>query len=290
MDTPRIVSLPLPRMVSRTSSRLRMGGSGEGEDGGEGICEGKRMCERSLRVDCEVVRRRSSTGRRCKDHRPWPRPRSGVQFSLFAALLVLSVCALQLVAAQSTGTGTRTSAGGSAIASASTSASAVDATSTVATLTDSTLTRTQLDVGSSVGATFHLDTTSDEPVYISISLCSGPEIPAYDASNKNLQLSMGMSSAELRRATLFRLYVSDDPLNMSPGPDNLPDEKANVVYAIGGWAGVTLDQAPLGAWIAVWPPEDVRGVSGTYEVQVGASSTGEFGKQRVGLRPPRYRR
>ena len=85
-------------------------------------------------------------------------------------------------------------------------------------LNDSQLISTDLDAAAKQGTFFTFKAAEHVPMYISMSLCSGPEIPAYNTSNQTLLDQLDMKAEEARTATLVSLYVSDSPKKPEPGP------------------------------------------------------------------------
>jgi hypothetical protein len=94
-----------------------------------------------------------------------------------------------------------------------------------------------------------------------------------------------MNSDQARKSTQVRFYVSDTIDNVNPGPDGLPRDgndatAGGVGYTFGGYSFVEFRSGTRdGVWIGVWPPEDMRGQSGTYSMQVTASTRGELGEK-----------
>lgn len=154
----------------------------------------------------------------------------------------------------------------------STTAVRVSATARPVALNDSVAVRTNIDVAQKKGAFFTFNATRDTPITLSLSLCIGPDIPPYNTSNKTLMDELDMKPQEARKATLVGLFLSDKASDPEPGPgSDLPD--SHVAHAQGGWTSIHLKNgAKNGIWIGVWPPADVRGVSGSFTVQVIAST------------------
>lgn len=154
----------------------------------------------------------------------------------------------------------------------STTAVRVSATARPVALNDSVAVRTNIDLAQKKGAFFTFNATRDTPITLSLSLCIGPDIPPYNTSNKTLMDELDMKPQEARKATLVGLYLSDEASEPEPGPNSdLPD--SHVAHAQGGWASIHLkDGAKNGIWIGVWPPADIRGVTGLFTVQVIAST------------------
>lgn len=165
----------------------------------------------------------------------------------------------------------------------------VQATSTLVELSDSITVSANLDSQSSTPAFFHLNaktssssssTGDSTPVYVTLSLCSGPDIQPYNTTNRTLLEDLELSSEDSKKSTRVRLYVSDSADNTSPGPDNLPSGGGmtgnGIGFAYGGYTTIELrDGADDGVWIGVWPPVDTRGLTGTFGLQVQASTKGE---------------
>ncbi|WFD25369.1 stretch-activated cation channel mid1 [Malassezia nana] len=145
-------------------------------------------------------------------------------------------------------------------------------------LNDSVTVRSLLSFGSNESEPlfFTFNTTAGQPVWVSLSLCNGPGIPAYNTSNSTLLDEKDKNSKDLRESTLVGLFVSDDASEPRPGPDS-GLRASQVGYAQGGWTQVALDKGSQhGVWIGVWPPSDPRDVQGQYEVQLTASTTGSL--------------
>ncbi|WFD21678.1 stretch-activated cation channel mid1 [Malassezia equina] len=145
-------------------------------------------------------------------------------------------------------------------------------------LQDSITVRSYLQVGPGAPAPLYytFNSSAGKPVWVSMSLCSGPGIPPYNTSNSTLLDDMNMSAKELRQSTLVGLFVSDQADTQRPGPaSNLHSD--HIGYAQGGWTQVSLPKgAQQGAWIGVWPPSDPRNLHGQYEVQLTASTLGSL--------------
>ena len=202
------------------------------------------------------------------------RRRSAGLVAVVAAAAFLSL--VPVLHAQDTGTSLATSSSATTTPTASRSP-VVDATSTPVTLVESVPVRATLDIGSAAPAQFRLTLPFKEPsspLYVSASLCSGPAIPAYNTSDSALLKSLGLGAYEASMATLARMYVSTDTGNQVPGPDSKdgsPDEQ----YLLGGFArNENTDSDPDGAWITIWPPEDTRGVTGSWILSLTASTEG----------------
>lgn len=150
-------------------------------------------------------------------------------------------------------------------------------------LEDSVTVRSRLDTNATDGLFFAFNTTADLPIWFSLSLCNGPGIPAYNTSNATLLEELGLTSFQARVATLVSMYVSTDVGTTRPGPDHSVLD-SQIGWAQGGWTQVALkDGADKGAWIGVWPPSDPRGVNGTFEIQISASTRGPM--ENVAARP-----
>lgn len=153
-------------------------------------------------------------------------------------------------------------------------------------LNDSQLISTDLDAAAKQGTFFTFKAAEHVPMYISMSLCSGPEIPAYNTSNQTLLDQLDMKAEEARTATLVSLYVSDSAKKREPGPRSSLSSD-HLGHAQGGWTQVTLPKGSKdGIWIGIWPPQDPRGRSGKYRVQLGVSTKArlEYVANQEGLR------
>ncbi|WFD35509.1 stretch-activated cation channel mid1 [Malassezia cuniculi] len=215
----------------------------------------------------------------------------------FATLLSLAGVVLGATSSSTSGTSSTRSSGGAgglrstqlstaSIASATTtstviptatsSAARVSATAAPVALNDSMPVRTQLNVTGARGAFFTFNTTADVPIYISMSLCSGPEIPAYNTSNSTLLDELGLNALQARRATLVGMFVSEKSSIVRPGPwSNLPSKQ--IAYAQGGWASIVLEKGSKnGIWIGIWPPIDAREAFGMFSVQIAASTKAQM--------------
>lgn len=132
--------------------------------------------------------------------------------------------------------------------------------------------RSDLPLNASDGIFYSFNTTRHKPIYLTMSLCHGPSIPAYNASNSTLLNELDMNSEEARTATLVAMYVSTNPEMQRPGPDSdLP--QSQIAHAQGGWTSITLPEGTEhGIWIGVWPPVRARGSRGTFRLQLAAST------------------
>lgn len=147
------------------------------------------------------------------------------------------------------------------IPTTSTSTSVVQATSTLnpIELSDGIPVLTELNSDSSIGAFFRFSSSTSSsissssssssiPVYITISICSGPIIPPYssiddtdDTQNTNKDSLNTNNPSRSSTSTFIRLYVSDQSDNPNPGPNSIPDNENQstgdgIVYANGGYA------------------------------------------------------
>ena len=158
----------------------------------------------------------------------------------------------------------------------STTAMRVSATARPVALNDSVAVRTNIEATQKKGAFFTFNATRDTPISLSLSLCTGPDIPPYNTSNKTLLDELGMKPQNARQSTLVGLFLSDKASDPEPGPNShLPD--SHVAYAQGGWANIHLKNgAKNGIWIGVWPPADIRGATGLFTVQVTASTKADM--------------
>lgn len=151
----------------------------------------------------------------------------------------------------------------------------VTATASAVPLRDSVPVRTELDARSDVGAFFTFNATEKDTIYISMSLCRGPEIPAYNTSNSTLLDELDLNAEQAQRVTLVGLFVSDKPSIPNPGPKSKLSSK-QVQYAQGGWAKLKVENAKQGLWIGVWPPVDARNATGTFNAQISASTKAQM--------------
>lgn len=143
-------------------------------------------------------------------------------------------------------------------------------------LNDSQIVRSNLMINASDGLFYTFNTTKDKSVWISLSLCQGPGIPAYNTSDQDLLDRLDKSADEAQHMTLVSMYVSRDKSNPRPGPKTSSSSKY-VVYAQGGWTQISLSKgSDQGVYIGVWPPEDPRNVSGEYVIQMTASTKGSL--------------
>lgn len=139
-------------------------------------------------------------------------------------------------------------------------------------LHDSLMVRSDLPIKSGSGLFFTFNTTANKPIYISLSLCDGPRIPAYNTSNSTLLDDLHMNENEARQATLVSMYVSDKWSIPRPGPES-DLSQSMIGFAQGGWTEVMLAKGSKnGVWIGVYPPRDARGMDGTYRFQLSAST------------------
>ncbi|GAA6007488.1 hypothetical protein JCM11491_004180 [Sporobolomyces phaffii] len=100
------------------------------------------------------------------------------------------------------------------------------------------------DVVSGQTSYFHLGPTADDFLYLTLSLCSPPD----DIADSPLPSHLGTT-----------LYVSTDPGNQLPGPDNLPSKAVDLGATsklVFGSANVTLEGNPDGVWVGVAAPDD----------------------------------
>lgn len=219
-------------------------------------------------------------------HGPWHPRRGGPCWLRKTFTLVLTILALLAFASSATaqaassviptpsaerGTGSATSI------APSTTSGTLDATLAPVKLVESQVVSASLDVNASKPAQFYLDLpfkNASNPLYITATLCDGPEIPAYDVYNTTLLKHLDRSSIEATVSTLVRIYLSIDQENKSPGPNALQAEP-DIEYFTGGLATVEdTYREPDGAWISVWPPEDTRNVTGTWHFILAASTEG----------------
>ncbi|SHO76181.1 Similar to S.cerevisiae protein MID1 (N-glycosylated integral membrane protein of the ER and plasma membrane) [Malassezia sympodialis ATCC 42132] len=145
-------------------------------------------------------------------------------------------------------------------------------------LKDSVTVRSYLQVGPGAPAPLYYTFArgAGQPVWVSMSLCNGPGIPAYNTSNATLLDDMDTSAKDLRESTLVGLFVSDRADAQRPGPRSGLSAD-HVGYAQGGWTQVALQKgAAQDVWIGIWPPRDPRGAQGRYEVQLTASTVGSL--------------
>ncbi|WFD18211.1 stretch-activated cation channel mid1 [Malassezia caprae] len=145
-------------------------------------------------------------------------------------------------------------------------------------LNDSVTVRSYLQVGPGAPEPlfYTFNTSAGRPVWVSMSLCCGPGIPAYNTSNSTLLDEMDVSAKDLREKTLVGLFVSDSAEEPRPGPDSKLHSD-HIGYAQGGWTQVSLPKGvDHGVWIGIWPPNDPRGQQGRYEVQLTASTLGSI--------------
>ncbi|PWN48157.1 hypothetical protein IE53DRAFT_334217 [Violaceomyces palustris] len=224
------------------------------------------------------VQKRFRSGRRIRWSASKPAP-SGLLLLLLITILCL--LSFSVVRAQDTAqeevvdalsSATESTSSGSIVPTTTSTSEVADATSTTAVLQDSVVTRVNLDATSNVGAFFRMEANTSDPIYVSMSICTGPEIPAYNSSNATLVKQLGLSATQVRRSTLLGLYVSDQPEVPEPGADS--GLKSNrFSFAQGGWASVELEKgSDQGIWIGVWPPVDTRNVTGTFELRIVAST------------------
>lgn len=203
---------------------------------------------------------------------------------------------------QPTPTASSSSTTATATATATRSVAPVqDATATPVALNDSAIVRTRLDVDSTSGAffTFNIPASvlaQDDPVeaWLSLSICSGPAIPAYNSSNSTLLEQLGLSATEAQRATLVRVYVSDDPEIQRPGPSDADKiSSRRIGYAQGGWTSLELDiskkddASDQTLYIGVWPPADTREepTDGSYVLQLVVSTRAKMESVDYSVRP-----
>lgn len=161
--------------------------------------------------------------------------------------------------------------------SSSTSSILPAATLKPVTLTESVPIQATLNVNSSTPAQFFLaapfkNTTNS--LFVSASLCSGPSIPPYNISDPDVLSDLQMTYYEASLATLVRMYVSTDPSNTIPGPNDMLG-KPDYQYLLGGFVqDENTVKDPPGAWITIWPPADTRNVTGTWNLTLTASTEG----------------
>lgn len=139
-------------------------------------------------------------------------------------------------------------------------------------LTSSVAVRSTLNVSSdgAAPALFNLPLSEANqmyPINIAVSLCTGPAngiVPSVEAN------SSSPGRAALEESSLVRLYISTDANNPRPGPDS--SHTGKMAYARGGSALITLneDRSELieEVWVAIWPPEEAWGETGTFEIEV----------------------
>lgn len=141
-------------------------------------------------------------------------------------------------------------------------------------LNDTVLVRSDLNLSDTSGLHFEFTHSLETPVHVSLSLCGGPSIPAYNTSNTTLLAQLGMNAAQARQATLVSMLVAHRTAQSSPGPhSNLP--AAKTAYAQGGWAEIAVPKGKSdGLWISVYPPLDTRGLSGAFRTEIVASTRG----------------
>ncbi|KAL4401697.1 stretch-activated cation channel Mid1 [Malassezia pachydermatis] len=143
-------------------------------------------------------------------------------------------------------------------------------------LQDGVTARSELNINATDGLFFSFNATRDVPIWVSLSLCNGPGIPAYNTSNKTLLNELGLTPFQARVSTLVSVYVSTDAGTQRPGPNHSVLD-GQIGYAQGGWTQIVLeDGSDNGAWIGVWPPADARGMTGSYQVQISASTRGSL--------------
>ncbi|WFD41981.1 stretch-activated cation channel mid1 [Malassezia psittaci] len=162
------------------------------------------------------------------------------------------------------------------IASETSGVPVVNAESTPYVLQDSVMVRTDLGMNQTNGLFFMFNTTADTPIYVSLSLCDGPRIPAYNTSNSTLLSELGLNANQARQVTLVSMFVSPKWSIPRPGPDS-GLSSSYLGYAQGGWAQVHLPKGSTdGIWIGIYPPLDPRGLDGIYRVQLSASTKAQL--------------
>ncbi|CAO1615946.1 unnamed protein product [Parajaminaea phylloscopi] len=172
------------------------------------------------------------------------------------------------------------SASSGALPTNTTSAAVVDATSVPYTLNNSVAVRSTISISNATNAPafFHLSVPQNEsqvPVHIAVSLCTGPLDgiqPTFEAN----------ASSSYRRRLLqtaqTRVYVSLDNEYQTPGTGDNPDRDSDAVaYAYGGFAQIALNEDQKreldDVWIGVWPPQWNWGVTGTFTIEVVATTS-----------------
>ncbi|GAA5979309.1 hypothetical protein JCM11641_001990 [Rhodosporidiobolus odoratus] len=143
----------------------------------------------------------------------------------------------------------------------STLARAQDNTQTTVLTIPST---TTFNLSTSTSTFFSLPSSASS-LAISLSICSPPSSVASDPSH--------FLSEELNRA----LYLSTSSDLIDPGPENPPDsDKGDSSQLRYGWANVTLDSAPDGAWIGVHAPGPADVTGDDHDDDLTLEGTWEF--------------
>ena len=141
-------------------------------------------------------------------------------------------------------------------------------------LQDATPIRSEVKLDATDGVFFQFVAKPETKLWLSLSLCSGPGIEAYNTSDSDLLKQLDMSAREAREATLVAMYVATDGRTKNPGPDSGIDS-SQTGYALGGWCEVVVESGSSGkTFIGIWPPKDTRGQTGTYTMQLIASTVG----------------
>lgn len=147
-------------------------------------------------------------------------------------------------------------------------------------LTNSVAVRSILNVSSdsAVPALFNLplsEAQRGEPINVAVSLCSGPAngiVPSVEAN------ASSQGRAALEETSLVRLYVSIDADDPRPGPNST--STGDMVYVRGGFAQMRLNEVRSESiqevWVAIWPPEEARGETGFFEIEVLVNLGSQF--------------
>ncbi|WFD29524.1 stretch-activated cation channel mid1 [Malassezia sp. CBS 17886] len=144
-------------------------------------------------------------------------------------------------------------------------------------LHDSVLVRSDLQLANTDGLFFTFNASENVPIYVSLSLCSGPTIAPYNTSNTTLLSELHMNADTARTATLVSMYVSDNAREQRPSARSDLDAD-HIGFAQGGWTQVALPKGVRsgGVWIGLFPPTDARGRTGAFRVQIAASTKAEM--------------
>ena len=143
-------------------------------------------------------------------------------------------------------------------------------------LQDATPIRSEVKLDATDGVFFQFMAKPETKLWLSLSLCSGPGIEAYNTSDSDLLKQLDMSPSEAREATLVAMYVATDGRTKNPGPDSGIDS-SHTGHALGGWCEVVVESGSSDTtFIGIWPPKDTRGQTGTYTMQLIASTVGSL--------------
>lgn len=137
--------------------------------------------------------------------------------------------------------------------------------------------RSELDLDAQNGIFFRFNSRRNKKQWISLSLCNGPGIEAYNTSDENLLNHLDMKAHEVSTLTLVSMYVSTGSSIKTPGPSTkLAD--SNKKFAQGGWAQVVLGESDRDdmTYIGIWPPQHTRRHKGKYVIQLIASTEGSL--------------